>query len=688
MRHPAHFLKKFLPIAGALAVSTCLHARVCHVAMEGSDGNPGTEKAPWKSVQYGLDRLRAGDTLIVHSGNYEGPLKVTRSGTKKQPIVIQGQEETRIEAGGEGPAIVVSAASRVVLEGFSVDGEILIAGNPEGVVLRANTLRGGGGGTGICLVKARGALIERNLVSGFEQGIVVAGSRNIVRNNIVRGNSRAGIVLGNIHDARETLVRNNTMDANGVSADSAGGLWIRHASDSLVESNVLVSGPGRNLFTTELAGAGDRFFYNLYYSPGGLQGAVFRREGKTVTGFVSLRLATRDPGAVFADPLFSDAMASLHRSSPAIDLSPSAPFPGEKDFSGNPRKTGLGLDAGAEEFVCPTGLHREGNQLVHQNRIVRLRGVAVGDPLLDRRDQPLSQYILLRKNWNANVVRISIHPFVWRNAHLFGGTANVLAWIRRDVDAATGAGHFVILDWHVTGWPDGFAKPSEPGEFLGLHDSSFALACDFWEQVSRVLGKNGAVAFELWNEPVRGPDDWQPKASDWRQLHPYWEHLTALIRRHSGNLILLAGGNWAYSLRGIRELPPTDPNVAFSWHVYAGKENNDESRWAVAFDDLSKDWPVIVSEWGFDELGPPSFRGGIGDFGAKFATNWLEGRNLHWVAWCWHSSVGPTMLRQDWATPTPFGSFVKALLVLNPGPQFVPSRFSLVLSGTASQPVF
>jgi len=668
-------LKKNLIVACSVIAVPGLQAAVHHITPEGSDCGAGNEKAPWRTIQFGLDRVNPGDTLVVHSGTYQGPVEVRRSGTGKQRIVIRGLEGTWIKSAPDAPSIVVSGASWITWEGFSIAGEMAVTGVPEGIIVRANTLQGEGTGCGLRLANACGALIERNMVSGFEQGMVVAGSGCIVRNNIVRNNSRSGIVLGNLHPARDALVRNNTIVANGESPFSAGGIWIRYASNSTIENNIIVSGPGRRLFSTELDGTGDRFLHNLYFSPSGGEGAMFCRAGKMETGFLMIRLATRDPGAMFADPVFSDALASLHRSSPAIDISPIQPFPGETDFSGRPRRAGLGMDAGAQEFQYATGLHREGNQLVHQDRPVRLRGVGIGDPVLDRRDQPLSHYEVLRQKWNANVVRISLHSYVWRNAQLFGGRSGVMERIRQEVDAATSAGHFVILDWHITGWPDGFSRPSDPGEPRGLHDSSFSLASDFWDEASRVFGKNGAVAFEIWNEPVRGPASWQPDAGEWRLLHPYWERLIATIRRHSDNLVIVSGGSWAYSLKGIRELPPSDPNVAFSWHVYAGKENNDEARWAAAFDNLSKDYPVIVSEWGFEEMGAPYFRGGVGDFGAKFATNWLEGRDLHWVAWCWHSSIGPAMLRPDWSTPTPFGAFVKALLRLNPGSEPPQPRF-------------
>ncbi len=242
----------------------------------------------------------------------------------------------------------------------------------------------------------------------------------------------------------------------------------------------------------------------------------------------------------------------------------------------------------------------------------------------------------------------------------------VIAWLRHDIEAAAAAGLYVILDWHITGWPDGYAKPSEPGEPVGLHDSSFALAEDFWNTAAAAFGSNGLVAFELWNEPVRGPDDWRPDPTAWDRLRPYLGRLTAIVRQHSENLVIVTGGSWAYGLTGTRENRPEDLNTAIAWHVYAGKEGNNEARWAAAFDDLDRDFPVIVTEWGYEENGKPHYRGGVADFGSKFARNWLEGRRLHWVAWCWHPTVGPSLLQKDWATPTAFGQFVLQGLRPNP----------------------
>lgn len=665
-----------LPALGAILCAASLQAEIFHVSIQGNDRGAGTEKDPWGTIAHGLERLRPGDVLTVGKGEWKGPVALKKPGTRKQRIVILAKEGARIVS--ESSAIEIQGASWVTVEGFMANGGITVSGHPEGVVLRKNTLEGNLSGDGIRLDNARDALVERNKVEKFGQGIVVAGSGITVRNNVVLENRLAGIVLGNIHPAIHSLVRNNTMDDNGASGDSAGGLWLRFASDVVVENNIMSSGPGRRLFTTEVSDDSFRFSSNHYFSPNGERDAPFCFDGVPRTGVCSLQLLTCDPDIRFADPLFADKSRSLRRSSPAIDTSTSSPFPGEKDFSGKPRKAGFGMDAGADESPFPSGLHRVGNQLVNRGRAIRLRGAGIGDPFLNHGYQPPPDYETLRRNWNANAVRISIHPYVWRQASLFGGRDRVIEWMHTEIDNAITAGHFVVLDWHVTGWPDGFARPSDPGEPPGLHDSNFNLACDFWNQVSIAFGKNGAVAFEVWNEPVGGPNDWMPKPEDWKQLHPYWEKLISIIRSHSDNLIILAGGSWAYSLKGIREMPPTDPNVAFSWHVYAGKENNEESRWAAAFDDLSRDYPVIVSEWGFSENGAPYYRGGVSDFGAKFASSWLEGRGLHWMAWCFNDEIGPQMLQHDRQTPTPFGNFVKTLLRLTPPPPGPNTRFRFV----------
>lgn len=63
-------------------------AIVYHVASTGSDANPGTESQPFRSVQKAVDLVVAGDTIKIHGGTFSGIVRITRSGTYTQPVVV------------------------------------------------------------------------------------------------------------------------------------------------------------------------------------------------------------------------------------------------------------------------------------------------------------------------------------------------------------------------------------------------------------------------------------------------------------------------------------------------------------------------------------------------------------------------------------------------------------------------
>jgi len=639
-----------------------------HVSQTGDDTAAGTKDAPWRTIQRAVDAepARTGKIIEVGPGTYQGPVNIRSGGQWRDPLIVRGADGAAIEMSDAEDAVVIDSDSPVIFEGFRIRTMggvgVRVSGSSHGIVLRSLKIASDGQADGIVVERAPGPLIERNLIRGARHGVVIGGKGAVIRNNTISRSDGAGLVLGRDRPAVEVMVRNNSFLENSSSSSQPGAIWFINSPRARVENNILTAGAGRRLFTMDSAGV--EFAHNLYFTPNDLAGAAFQWDGIERFGFLSLRLLTADPSPVFGDPRLSET--GLQRSSPAIDAGFGNSRPLELEGSGAIRRVGLDVDIGANEFPNPTGLRVLGNQLVHQGRIVHLRGVGVGDPVLDRKERPFADYRILRQQWNANTVRMSVHPFIWRNSEQFGGRQAIIEWFRNDIDAALRAGLYVILDWHITGWPDGFARPSEPGEPEGLHDSDFELAKSFWEVAAAEFGKNGMVAFELWNEPVRGPDDWKPDPAAWLELRPYLDELTAIVRRHSENLIIVSGGNWAYCLDGIDMAPPTDPNTAIAWHIYAGKEENDEKRWAAAFGKIDQSLPVIVTEWGFDENGVPPYRGGVPDFGEKFARNWLVGRDLHWVAWSWHPNVAPPLIKSDWKTPTSFGNFVGILLRANP----------------------
>ena len=306
-------------------------------------------------------------------------------------------------------------------------------------------------------------------------------------------------------------------------------------------------------------------------------------------------------------------------------------------------------------------LHVDGTNLIYGSATIMLRGVAAGDALLAREGRPLSDYAVIATNWNANVVRIDIHPGVWKHQD----HAAVLAELERQVRAILAARMFAIIDWHAIGWPDGYCERpgASQGDPMDIYDSSFALATEFWTAVSKRFGAEPRVIFELWNEPVQSADEGDADlAQTWDKLKPYWIKLTGVIRAHSQNLVLATGSQWAYALTGIKINLLSDANTAYVWHIYAGNDENNERRWAKALDELQSVRPVVVTEWGFQRNTKEHFRGTPQNFGGKFVTDFLEGRQLHSTVWCWHPEWEPNLLRADWRTPTEFGQFALSYL--------------------------
>ena len=54
------------------AFSSLSPAATFYVSTKGSDANPGTALKPWATLQHAVDRIQAGDTILVQAGTYAG----------------------------------------------------------------------------------------------------------------------------------------------------------------------------------------------------------------------------------------------------------------------------------------------------------------------------------------------------------------------------------------------------------------------------------------------------------------------------------------------------------------------------------------------------------------------------------------------------------------------------------------
>ncbi len=313
------------------------------------------------------------------------------------------------------------------------------------------------------------------------------------------------------------------------------------------------------------------------------------------------------------------------------------------------------------------GLSISGINIVANGQPVQLYGVNMGDPFWARgwygASYSTANYAALSQNWHANVARISIFPTQWKNMD----HATLLAGLAQEVNAALNNGMYVIISYHVIGWPDGFYQTACCGNPADTYDSSMSVATAFWTQMAQTYGSDNRIIFDLWNEPVH-PDDFTLYGSDpnplWTELKQAYESLIQTVRANGAQNIVLATGNrWASWLVGIKDNPLADPNVAYAYHKYSVEGLNTAAEWNRDTGGLIGVRPVIVSEWGYEDsdVSNPTWPGSQASYGTPF-TQWMDSRHLSNLAWMYHHDWTPALLKAD-GSLTLYGTFVRNYLL-------------------------
>jgi parallel beta-helix repeat protein len=257
------------PLESRLLLSTTYF-----VAPSGSDAAPGTNSAPFATLQQGASVLKAGDTLDVRPGSYAGfvtgwdpagtSIYGTIAGTASAPITIQADP-----ASAAGSVIIASKNSKtevgidlepgcdyIVINGFTVDGTSMqlaaYPNNGSGIkatgnydTLENNTVKNIDYGFGITCNAAVGIQILNNEVYGtgwhnnafYGHGIYVAGASNncVLRGNYVHDNLYHGIQFnGDPDNVSGALVEQNRVQNNGGNGFNCDGL-----RNSIVRNNLI-----------------------------------------------------------------------------------------------------------------------------------------------------------------------------------------------------------------------------------------------------------------------------------------------------------------------------------------------------------------------------------------------------------------------------------------------------------------
>ncbi|MCP4158160.1 MAG: right-handed parallel beta-helix repeat-containing protein [bacterium] len=62
-----------------------------YVSVTGSDSNDGSQATPWRTIQHGLDTIKAGEVLNIVSGVYTEELYLNTSGSSDKKVYIKGE---------------------------------------------------------------------------------------------------------------------------------------------------------------------------------------------------------------------------------------------------------------------------------------------------------------------------------------------------------------------------------------------------------------------------------------------------------------------------------------------------------------------------------------------------------------------------------------------------------------------
>jgi hypothetical protein len=326
----------------------------------------------------------------------------------------------------------------------------------------------------------------------------------------------------------------------------------------------------------------------------------------------------------------------------------------------------LTLSNACVNTTVTSGLSVSGINIVANGRAVQLRGVNMGDPFWARNPAwyPMystADYATLSQDWHANVVRISIFPTQWKNMD----RATLLAGLAKEVNAALGNGMYVIISYHVIGWPNGWYAAGNP---VDTYDSSMLVATSFWTQMALTYGSDTRIIFDLWNEPVH-PDDFNGVTNPnplWPVLKGFYESLIQTVRNNGAQNIVIATGNrWSSWLVGIKDNPLADSKVVYAYHKYSVVGSNIAAEWNNDTGGLIGIKPIIVSEWGYEDIdvANPTWPGSQASYGDPF-TQWMENNKLSNLAWMYHHDWTPAFFKPD-GSLTNYGVFVKNYIVKN-----------------------
>jgi uncharacterized protein YjdB len=263
-----------------------------YVATTGSDAAAGTEIAPWRTIQKGVNSMSAGDTLIVEDGVYTGssgsPIaSITRVGTSSAWFTIIARTPLGAALNGQSNAStngfsVASGAKFVRIEGFEVygiqaTGIVIYGSGISDIELNRNEIHDvgrycytGTNGRNAIFIGASSGATARVVVDGnqiHDIGRYSNGESGCTQPNTNWQNHDHGVYVA---EANAVTIRNNLFWDNthgwAVQRYNTGG----HVTAGLVIANNTFSGENPNRdghITLSTPATSVRIENNIFYNP-------------------------------------------------------------------------------------------------------------------------------------------------------------------------------------------------------------------------------------------------------------------------------------------------------------------------------------------------------------------------------------------------------------------------------------
>lgn len=312
----------------------------------------------------------------------------------------------------------------------------------------------------------------------------------------------------------------------------------------------------------------------------------------------------------------------------------------------------------------------KGNQFVQPGGApIVFKGLSTSDPSKLVRDGVWNDaYFDAAKSWGSNTIRFPIHPSNWRKL----GKEKWFEILDQGIAMAEARKIYVIIDWHSIGnlHEEKFFRGAN-GTSTTSYDTTVAETFQFWHDITQRYGKNPTVAcFELFNEPATGQGMGECSWEDWRNL---MEKLIAKIRANGGEAVpLVAGFDFAYDLKPVRQSPIRAEGIAYVSHPYPGKIKNPREwreKWTRDWGFVADKHPLVLTEIGFQL---PGEHGGYdpitGEAGyAEAILDFCARRGISYNLWCFDTSWVPKLIA-DWNfTPTKSGALFKEAMLRDRG---------------------